>query len=89
MNNSKDQLEECKSYYSNGKLEYHYYCNKNGLREGVYKSYYHYSGKLGYHCYYKNGIIEGECKSYHSNGKLGYHCYYKNHLREGEHILYE
>ena len=50
----------------------------SGIRgEGKFKKWKDNS-QLGVHCFYKNGILNGECKRWDSNGNLYKHCVYKN-----------
>ncbi|MFM7023602.1 MAG: hypothetical protein ACKOXB_11560 [Flavobacteriales bacterium] len=56
--------------------------NNNGKKnDSVYE--YHMNGKLKYHYYFKNGVLEGKYLEYFSNGELKSELYYKGDSLDG------
>ena len=62
-------LESYKKCFSN-KIKGKNY--KNGLREGIAKTYYE-NGNLKFEGTFKNGVLDGSWKSYYENGDLMFH----------------
>ncbi|MBK6642975.1 MAG: toxin-antitoxin system YwqK family antitoxin [Bacteroidetes bacterium] len=69
------------SIFESGKIE-------NGLREGIWKTYYESTGSLDNANNYLNGKLTGTQKYYYESGQLYFSGEMKNGLREGEWVWY-
>jgi hypothetical protein len=67
----------------NTRIRQEYYLNKNGNREGLYKSY-HENGQLDCECYLQNGMLNGRYKAYNSSGDLTEDAEYNDNYRTGK-----
>ena len=68
------QISEC---FDNGVVEFTCWLNDNGNYDGPWDQW-HKSGGRRYKAYYKDGQLDGVCKSFYENGMLDLHKIYKN-----------
>ena len=66
------KYKEVKYHYDSGDLEYHYFVDENGKKQGEYRDYY-MDGELFYHNFTRNGYDYGEIKEFNIDGTLEYH----------------
>lgn len=58
---------------------YHYFIDKQGLKQGEYKAWY-IDGVLMQHCAYIDNQLHGEYKLWYGNSRRMVHCFYVNSL---------
>ncbi len=63
------------------------YTDPNGIRQGLWRSWYSH-GELWIELTYVNGTINGLWRMWYDNGKLSCEVYFINGVKEGEQILY-
>ena len=80
-------LTKVKTYYDNEKtkVKERYYIDENGLRQGMYESFYE-NGNNGIRCTYKDSELNGLYEEFDVNNKIRAKCDYKDSKRDG---LYE
>ena len=62
--------------------DYDYYKDAQGRCQDESKWYYS-NGRLGSHCWYKDGKLHGEYKWYNEDGSLSRHTYFENGKEKG------
>ena len=85
MTNTNLKLIE--TYYDEAKtkVKERYYIDENGLRQGMYESFYE-NGNNGIRCTYKDSELNGLYEEFDVNNKIRAKCDYKDSKRDG---LYE
>jgi hypothetical protein len=82
LSEQKEQLEERKTLYENGQLEFQLFY-RDGKLEGECKSWYK-NGQLKFQEFYRDGKLEGERKFWYRNGQLFSQTFYRDGELEGE-----
>ena len=82
MTNTNLKLIETHYDEAKTKVNERYYVDKNGLRQGLYESFYE-NGQLRRRCTYKDGKLDGLYESFYENGQLKERCTYKNNKLDG------
>jgi antitoxin component YwqK of YwqJK toxin-antitoxin module len=80
--------KEYKEYHENGQLKIEGINNADGLRTGIWTSYYP-DGKKWSESHYILGLKEGHSVTFYENGNIRYIGEYKNDKQTGEWTFYD